>query len=955
MDAESFASYKTSIEGAEELLRNGEFALALDRYQALLGNRLAEGIAAGIGLENDADTVVVERVAHLAALFGYHDAADSLLQGIARIARLAGNLYLSDYNVLKCVHLALSRGLLKEAQQHLLNMSDTIGDIRDIKFSLQGLTTWERRCLWPGADHAAHAVLFSNLYLAFGVLLAALGQYSQSACALERGRLHTGEGAPHLARRLAIPLQLSCVVAALEQGALRKASEILESVDSFADGFGEPGYRVERLECLGRLHMLRGNFGAAVEQFEQVVQYTRAHGFRHAELIAIINLGHIRAMLNQTREAIELFSAALRQARAEGDHTTELRATFLLAVARARGQSLADDISIAPSVAEMWETPWRAEFLPNTDTVIDPLSLPQARSFLAFFEDRALGVHWYLGRRDADVAAAVLDEINRVFEDTDSGLIHLRLRVLSGLVEYYRGDWARAEERLEGALARAREMDLKPELWQILRVLTWSRARLGRQDPALAVQADALLGVMTDSLRGAQRAIFLLNKWTADEEALACEVDELVRRRTAYKQAPWYRKLSSHWSLTAGINRLMWRIDRYKEYAMRRELSSEADQSEPSSAEPSLFQRLLRQRRGRATIAFLVLPDRVVVICAHGLRMNLGVSATTRIELRELVRSWHLLASNSLVSDASLQPDDIPAKDRPEAMLGHLTERFAEILQLPLILSQLPGRVRALTILPDDVLHGFPFAAVMHKGRPLIERFALSFGFESFQKSMPSMIQDPANALIIGITKGTKGFEPLPGVRSELDRVTPILSRRGWRTIELLDEGASKTVLLSRAPQTSLIHIACHGTFEPDHPDRSGLVLLSESGNNEMLTLREISELDLHRVHHVTLSSCWSADNFVLPGRWIISLPETLLRSGAGSVLGCLWPVPDDFAEVFMEKFYRNLEHHPRDRALQLVQIECARGTFLSSASKAGALPFWAGFRLYGETGPLKP
>src|SRR4030095_4786240 len=163
---------------------------------------------------------------------------------------------------------------------------------------------------------------------------------------------------------------------------------------------------------------------------------------------------------------------------------------------------------------------------------------------------------------------------------------------------------------------------------------------------------------------------------------------------------------------------------------------------------PSLFQRWLRQRRGRATIVFLVLPDRVAVICAHGVRMNFGVSATTRIELREMVRNWHLLASDSLVSDASLPPGDIPGKDRPQALLGHLTERLAEILQLPLILSRLPERIRGITILPDDVLHGFPFAAVMYKGKPLIERFALSFGFKSFQRSMPSIVHAPANALI---------------------------------------------------------------------------------------------------------------------------------------------------------------------------------------------------------------
>jgi CHAT domain-containing protein len=170
-----------------------------------------------------------------------------------------------------------------------------------------------------------------------------------------------------------------------------------------------------------------------------------------------------------------------------------------------------------------------------------------------------------------------------------------------------------------------------------------------------------------------------------------------------------------------------------------------------------------------------------------------------------------------------------------------------------------------------------------------------------------------------------------------------------------LDEAVSKNVLLSRVPETSLVHVACHGTFEPDRPDCSGLVLISESGNKETLTLREISQLDLHRVIHVTLSSCWSADNFVLPGRWIISLPETLLRSGARSVLGCLWPVPDEFAEVFMEKFYRNLEHYPRDRALQLAQIECLRGNLKVITRETGPAPLWAGFRLYGEPGPLIP
>jgi hypothetical protein len=72
----------------------------------------------------------------------------------------------------------------------------------------------------------------------------------------------------------------------IEQGASRKASDILDALDGSIDTVMDPGYRIERLECSGKLHMLRGNFGTAVQQYElsssfagaeQVFQYTRAH------------------------------------------------------------------------------------------------------------------------------------------------------------------------------------------------------------------------------------------------------------------------------------------------------------------------------------------------------------------------------------------------------------------------------------------------------------------------------------------------------------------------------------------------------------------------------------------------------------------------------------------------------------------------------------------------------
>ena len=85
--------------------------------------------------------------------------------------------------------------------------------------------------------------------------------------------------------------------------------------------------------------------------------------------------------------------------------------------------------------------------------------------------------------------------------------------------------------------------------------------------------------------------------------------------------------------------------------------------------------------------------------------------------------------------------------------------------------------------------------------------------------------------------------------------------------------------------------------------------------------------MDLTQLCHATLSSCWSADHFILPRRWVISLSETLWRSGTQSILSCLWEVKDEFAVSFMNRFYKYLYLHkfPRDEALRHTQLDCLR------------------------------
>ena len=272
-------------------------------------------------------------------------------------------------------------------------------------------------------------------------------------------------------------------------------------------------------------------------------------------------------------------------------------------------------------------------------------------------------------------------------------------------------------------------------------------------------------------------------------------------------------------------------------------------------------------------------------------------------------------------------------------------------------LLKLPRYIRRLTIVPDDVLHIFPFAAVKHEERYLIESYALNIAYQTVKpKPQPSSPSPSTHeALLVGVSQGGEQFLPLPGVKRELESIYTQLCQQRSNPQVLLDSAADKETVLSRLESTSLLHIACHGIFQHDRAEQSGLVLAPQKLPPDILSLREIANLDLARLQHITLSACSSADHLVLPGRWVISLPETLWRAGAHSILGNLWQVYDQFAIAFMSKFYEYLQTMPRDEALQKTQLDCLHQRISMDRGIDVSNPeYWSGFNLYGEFGHWK-
>jgi CHAT domain-containing protein len=913
----------------------------------------------------DADLKVIQLLADLAGLLGEFQAADDLLYSAISLYDTARSIYWADYTRLKRVQLSLDSGKLSLARDLLQEMASRIGDIENIQFSSSGLLQWEEGCFWHEADTKDRTILFAELYLAMGRLLSALGQYGEALAALHQGLVHAeSKEVISLARQTILPLKLAIASAYLEQGNFNDADIYISNLESqLVEERQYLQYVTRCLELSGKLNLLRGNLGDGLKQFQKVQQTCRQLGSSRAVLQSTLNLAHILILLNQTSTALNYLADTQIDALAIKDSALASRAELLINLAHARGRSLVIDSSTA--VTKMLRRKQDHQTAAEKQVKLD-LST-RSSNYLSWFEDRALAFEWQLSDYNLGKAGTLLQLIKQVFKSTDSYLIKLQIRVLEGLFAYYQGTESnnitsiqQANKILEEVCPQLEEMGLIPELWQAQRILSWCCTKLkysADEIEDLTVSTNHLLEQMTSSLTPEDQIFYLLNKWTLDEEYIATKVNQLQRIQFRLSKSPFWLRPWRQLQLMQRLNALVEHIDRYKDTLVKRTIQDE--KTKVSLLPPaSLWVRLLTHPKDRVTLSFLILPDRVLVVKTGRFLFDFRVIPTTRLEVRNQVQHWYkLIKSLHCNRDINKYRDMIVnLEEEYEEEVAEVTnvgqevaKNLAEMLAIPKLLEGLPKHIRALTIVPDDILHGFPFAAIVYKGKYLIEHYAISIAYESKGRRSPAnSIISKQKALVVGVSNGNRQFSSLTGVKPELKQVEDWLDRNHIHHFSFIN--CSKATVVENLSQATLLHIACHGTFELNQPDQSGLVFISDSQQQEILSLRELSEMNLTNLRHATLCSCWSADHFILPGRWIISLPETLWRSGTQSILGCLWKVNDKIAVSFMTRFYNYLDEFPRDEALHQTQLDCLNNRLPNCGIEYTDNPFlWAGFNLYGD------
>jgi len=248
--------------------------------------------------------------------------------------------------------------------------------------------------------------------------------------------------------------------------------------------------------------------------------------------------------------------------------------------------------------------------------------------------------------------------------------------------------------------------------------------------------------------------------------------------------------------------------------------------------------------------------------------------------------------------------------------LSNLLQTFADILHINDILALIPDTCQRLIIIPHWFLHILPLHALpVDPPQPSLKRGESATGGSELQDLFPKGVQYAPSCQILQKISQTfhhSDFNKLFAIQnptkdlSYTDLEVNILSTFFTEPQVIAQDNATKNAVLPhlKSSDNHCYHFSCHGSFNPDNPLESALLL----ANKEPLTLGEIFELRLNKCRLITLSACETGliDLNSISDEYI-GLPSGFLFAGSPSVVSSLWTVNDLSTSFLMIKLYEIL------------------------------------------------
>lgn len=283
----------------------------------------------------------------------------------------------------------------------------------------------------------------------------------------------------------------------------------------------------------------------------------------------------------------------------------------------------------------------------------------------------------------------------------------------------------------------------------------------------------------------------------------------------------------------------------------------------------------------------------------------------------------------------------------------------AELLSA--IVRRLPPDMTDLVLVPEDVLHRVPFAALIVNGHRVVERYAvhvvpsaaiamplwrsraapgparmLAFGDPRFPRDAEH--DAPATRAYFAAFGASGGLTPLAASGTEVREAVA-----HWpHSQAMLGADASEANLKrARLDQFRLLHFATHAQVDERAPGRSAIALAAGGGEDGFVTGADLGSLRLN-ADLVMLSGCSTALGELVDGEGILGLTGPLLQAGAHSVAATLWPVSDRASAELVKRFYGFLATgYTAADALRLAQLDAIKREMPARD--------WAAFVLTGD------
>lgn len=239
-------------------------------------------------------------------------------------------------------------------------------------------------------------------------------------------------------------------------------------------------------------------------------------------------------------------------------------------------------------------------------------------------------------------------------------------------------------------------------------------------------------------------------------------------------------------------------------------------------------------------------------------------------------------------------------------------------LLLPNSLKDRSQETANLLLVLDEATANYPWEMMCERGQePLAIRYGMLRQLKT-ARFRPDVRSPRGNyALVIGDpVVDDPAYPRLAGAEAEAREMVEHLKRLGYEVVDRIGATALEIVSALFAQEYRIIHIAAHGDFDKDRPERRGVVI----GKDRFLTAAEFGQMRVVP-ELVFLNCCFLAHTAPAPApaghaplrravAWnalAATLAQQLIDNGVRAVVAAGWAVNDDAARQFAGEFYRRM------------------------------------------------